>query len=105
MLGCWAILSLVVSGGGSPEACPGGHAEQPCRPRDTAQEVAPGDHPFSSFFSSFRKRQSVPWAMIFCGRRLDHPGLVQAQGIEAHRVLGVVLAPLAVGISCIAWSA
>jgi len=24
-------------------------------------------YPFSSFFSSVMKRQSVPWAMIFCG--------------------------------------
>src|SRR5947207_2760091 len=29
--------------------------------------------------------------------RLDHPGLVQAQGVKAHRILGVILAPLAVG--------
>src|SRR5712691_1926047 len=27
---------------------------------------------------------------------LDHPGLVQTQGVEAHRILGVVLAPLVV---------
>ncbi len=73
MLGCWASLSLVVSGGGSPEACPGGHPEQPCRPRDTAQEVTPGDHPFNSFFSSLRNRQSVPCAMIFCGLDLIMP--------------------------------
>jgi len=24
-------------------------------------------YPFNSFFSSLRKRQSVPWAMSFCG--------------------------------------
>jgi len=29
--------------------------------------------PFSSFFSSLRKRQSVPWAMIFCGLDLIRP--------------------------------
>ena len=33
-------------------------------------------------------------------RRLDHAGLVQAEGIEAYRILVVVLAPLAVGSSC-----
>jgi hypothetical protein len=30
-------------------------------------------YPFSSFFNSFRKRQSVPWAMIFCGVLLIIP--------------------------------
>jgi hypothetical protein len=34
---------------------------------------APPDHPFSSFFSSLKKRQSVPWAMIFCGVDLIIP--------------------------------
>ena len=35
--------------------------------------------------------------MIFCGAALDHPHLMQAQGVEAHRVLRVVLPPVAVG--------
>jgi hypothetical protein len=30
-------------------------------------------YPFSSFFSSLRKRQSVPWAMSFCGLDLSIP--------------------------------
>ena len=30
-------------------------------------------YPFSSLFSSLRKRQSVPWAMIFCGLDLMIP--------------------------------
>ena len=30
-------------------------------------------YPFSSFFSSFRKRQFVPWAMIFCGLDFSIP--------------------------------
>lgn len=30
-------------------------------------------YPFNSFFSSLRKRQSVPWAMIFCGVALIIP--------------------------------
>src|SRR3990170_4842958 len=28
---------------------------------------------------------------------LDHPGLVQAEGVEAHRILGLVFPPIAVG--------
>src|SRR5215468_6242129 len=31
------------------------------------------------------------------GAGLDHTGLVQTEGIEAYRILGVVLAPLVVG--------
>jgi hypothetical protein len=31
-LGCWAILNVVVSGGGSPEACPGGQPSSPTFP-------------------------------------------------------------------------
>ncbi len=30
-------------------------------------------YPFNSFFSSWRNRQSVPWAMIFCGLDLIMP--------------------------------
>ena len=51
---------------------------------------------FSSFFSSLRSRQSVPWAMIFCGLDLTMPALVE--GGEPRSVpclLGLVLAPLA----------
>ena len=33
----------------------------------------PTVQPFSSRFSSFRNRQSVPWAMIFCGLDLMSP--------------------------------
>ena len=68
-----------------------GRAEESCRPhrRETAQEAAPAEwhmgsgvpwavhgglpYPFSSFFSSFRNRQSVPWARIFCGLALIIP--------------------------------
>ena len=55
-------------------------------------------HAFSSRLSSFRKRQSVPSAMIFCGLALDHAQLVQPQRIEADRVFGVVFPPGAVGV-------
>jgi hypothetical protein len=30
-------------------------------------------YPFSSFFNSLTKRQSVPWAMSFCGVLLSIP--------------------------------
>jgi hypothetical protein len=30
-------------------------------------------YPFNSFFSALKKRQSVPWAMIFCGVLLIIP--------------------------------
>jgi len=30
-------------------------------------------YPFNSFFSALKKRQSVPWAMIFCGLFLIMP--------------------------------
>jgi hypothetical protein len=52
-----------------------GSAEDPrdTRCRETVQEDAPFDHPFSSFLSSLKKRQSVPWAMIFCGFDLIIP--------------------------------
>ena len=30
-------------------------------------------YPFHSFFTSLRKRQSVPWAMSFCGLLLIMP--------------------------------
>src|SRR2546426_7182000 len=41
--------------------------------RRRLEKLAPRDHPFSSFFSSFRKRQSVPLAMICCGVALSIP--------------------------------
>jgi hypothetical protein len=33
----------------------------------------------------------------FLGGALDHPHLMKAQGIEAHGVFGVILAPLIIG--------
>ena len=53
-------------------------------------------HAFSSRLSSLRKRQSVPSARSLLGLDLIMPGLVQAQRVEAHGVLGVELAPLGV---------
>ena len=44
-----------------------GDGESRDRPRHEARQ------PFSSFFSSFRNRQSVPWAMIFWGLALIMP--------------------------------
>src|SRR5438093_1210857 len=49
--------------------------------------------PFSSFSSSLRNRQSVPWAWDLLRARLDHPCFVETQCIKADRFLGVVLAP------------
>ena len=68
-------------------ACQHGEAEHKCRPPL---------HAFSSRLSSFRKRQSVPSAMILLRARLDHAHLVQPQRVEAQRVLGVELAPAGV---------
>ena len=42
-------------------------------PRITAAGANMRVHAFSSFFNSFRNRQSVPWAMIFCGVDLIIP--------------------------------
>ena len=54
-------------------------------------------HAFSSRLSSLRKRQSVPSARSCVRARLDHADLVEAQRVEAHRVLGIELAPAVVG--------
>ena len=50
-------------------------------------------YPFSSFFNEFGKRQSVPWAMIFCGVDLIHSGFVEAERMETDRFLRARLAP------------
>jgi len=74
--GNFSKLSLVVSGSGSTApALPG---ESPSalaasRRGKTPEQDPSADHPFSSFFSSFRKRQSVPLAMICCGVALSIP--------------------------------
>jgi hypothetical protein len=65
LLRCWLALHVH-----EPEA-EGGGEEGP-----TASDV--GGHriqvyPFNSFFSSLRKRQSVPWARIFWGFDLIMP--------------------------------
>src|SRR5262249_18516349 len=39
-------------------------------------------HPFSSFFSSLKKRQSVPFSMIFCGVDLIIPAWTQSLPIR-----------------------
>src|SRR5262249_46668216 len=52
-----------------------------CRSRQRAERFLPLSlsyrpfplYPFSSFFSSLKKRQSVPWARIFCGLLLIIP--------------------------------
>jgi len=41
--------------------------------------VVLSSYPFSSFLSSLRKRQSVPWAMIFCGLDLIIPAPCRAE--------------------------
>ncbi len=41
--------------------------------RRPGDDLAPNAYAFSSFFNSFQKRQSVPWAMIFCGFDLIIP--------------------------------
>src|SRR5207245_5563271 len=52
---------------GSDSARTHAHETRRSRDRHFLQEFSSRVHPFSSFFSSLRKRQSVPWAMIFCG--------------------------------------
>ena len=93
MLGTAPNLTRVVSGGGSASA--DGHAEQPrhAHGRRPVQERASLHHPFNSCLQLVEEppvgtlRDDLLWA------RLDHPGLVQAQRVEADRVLGVVVAP------------
>ena len=70
-----------------------GHASSPSAMTSAARMA----HAFSSRLSSLRKRQSVPSAMSCVGAGVDHAGLVQAQRVEAQRVLRVVLAPAVVG--------
>ena len=48
---------------------------------------------FSSRLSWLKKRQSVPVGEERVRAGLDHADLVEAQRVEAHRVLGVELAP------------
>src|SRR2546426_7904420 len=48
------------------------HSKRPSQRPGTAVSLsAPADprYPLSSRFSSLKKRQSVPWAIIFCGDR------------------------------------
>jgi len=70
------------------------------RERRRLEKLAPRDHPFSSFFSSLRKRQSVPWAMIFCGllviipiswRRRAKKRTVASGSYSRHRLYGISL--------------
>ena len=93
-----AIRSRVVSGGGSATAARRAAVRGDRRhDRGRSRQEAPApDHPFSSFFSSLRNRQSVPSAMRLLRRRLDHPRLAETQGIEADGVLRIVDAPLVV---------
>jgi hypothetical protein len=49
------------------------HSPATTEPSHTTSSEAAGHQAFSSFFSSFRNRQSVPWAMIFCGVALIMP--------------------------------
>jgi hypothetical protein len=66
--GCWGAMEqrTGLRAGRGSELKPGQHllyacaeVSRPCRGARC--------YPFSSFFSSLRKRQSVPWAMIFYG--------------------------------------
>ena len=70
LLALLVIANIVVACGGGdvpasqqPQATRTRH-ELPAAQRTRA---AVPRHAFSSRFSSLRKRQSVPWAMIFCG--------------------------------------
>ena len=50
------------------------HAHETHRPRECcATEELASVHALSSFFSSLRNRQSVPWAISFCGVDLTIP--------------------------------
>ena len=54
------------------------------------------DQVFNSRFSSSRKRQSVPSAMICLRARFDHARLLHAQRVEAQRGFGIVFPPAVV---------
>ena len=54
-------------------------------------------HAFSSRLSSFEEAPVGALGEERVRARLDHADLVQAQRVEAHRVLGVELAPSVVG--------
>ncbi len=43
-----------------------------------------------------RKRQSVPSAMIFCGRRLDEPQLTHPKRVEPKGIVRIVVPPIVV---------
>ncbi len=63
-------------------------------------------HAFSSRLSSFEEAPVRPFRDDLLRGRLDHADLVQAQRIEPHRVLGVVLAPFVVRATSVSvWSA
>src|SRR5262249_9755517 len=46
-----------------------GHSAHPLAPQPWSLPL----YPFNAFFSSLKKRQSVPWAMIFCCDRRGTP--------------------------------
>jgi hypothetical protein len=64
-------------------------------PRRARSRSPDGDQPFSSFFSSLKNRQSVPWAMILLGpllmspascKRSDQKRTVSVGSISRHRL-------------------
>src|SRR5215467_7177142 len=73
------------------------------RPRRPNAEGCP--HAFSSFLSSSRKRQSVPWAMIFCGLDLIIPASCKRSARKRTVSSGSSSRHLPNGISFRVWSA
>src|SRR5215467_115740 len=68
------------------------------------KELTP-PHAFSSFLSSLRKRQSVPWAMIFCGLDLIIPASCRRSARKRTVSSGSSSRHLPNGISFRVWSA
>src|SRR5262245_10811971 len=112
MLPVFSILSRVVSGGGSAPARPGrSPTKVPARavPRkalrlqrsNRCSSMAAFPHSHYLRFQLFA--QLVPETQVCSVRddllrsRSDHPGLMQAQRPETHRIQGVALPPFAVG--------
>ena len=66
---------------------------RPSEQRQTQAKRCQPYHPFSSRFSSLRKRQSVPSAMICCGVDLIRPASCSRSEKNLQRVLRVEVSP------------
>src|SRR5712692_6317014 len=106
-------LSFVVSGGGSASAVPGRRPTKPAVPATAsprtksrrlqlpvlslfmASSMRARRYPFSSFFQLVQEAPVGALGDDLLRARLDHPAFAHPQRVEAHRVLGIVLAPLA----------